>query len=149
MTTDLEPVSLIGPDGQPTAEARYNRELPAETLCWLYAMMVVTRDLDSEFVNLQRQGLPLPGTAGGGRGSFEGAAARRQQPCRARGYRNYPDRRAHHHRDQHHLQCRLDLRPGHWNLPRAGWTLIHPGNLAHNAPKEQTWQSMLMPPTGN
>jgi 2-oxoisovalerate dehydrogenase E1 component subunit alpha len=55
-TIDLEPVSLVGPDGQPTTEARYNRELPVETLCWLYEMMVVTRDLDSEFVNLQRQG---------------------------------------------------------------------------------------------
>jgi hypothetical protein len=70
-TIDLEPVSLVGPDGQPTAEARYTRELPVETLCWLYEMMVVTRDLDSEFVNLQRQGLPLPGTAGGGRGSLK------------------------------------------------------------------------------
>jgi 2-oxoisovalerate dehydrogenase E1 component alpha subunit len=53
---DLEPISLVGPDGQPTAEARYSREMPEETLCWLYEMMVVTRDLDGEFVNLQRQG---------------------------------------------------------------------------------------------
>ncbi len=56
MTVDLEPVQLIGPDGTPTAEARYHRDLPAETLCWLYEMMVVTRDVDAEFVNLQRQG---------------------------------------------------------------------------------------------
>jgi len=56
MTVDLEPVELIGPDGSPTAEDRYSRDLPAETLCWLYEMMVVTRDLDGEFVNLQRQG---------------------------------------------------------------------------------------------
>jgi len=56
MTVDLEPVQLVAPDGTPTAEFRYNRELPAETLCWLYEMMVVTRDVDAEFVNLQRQG---------------------------------------------------------------------------------------------
>ena len=37
-------------------EDRYSRDLPPETLGWLYEMMVVTRDLDSEFVNLQRQG---------------------------------------------------------------------------------------------
>jgi 2-oxoisovalerate dehydrogenase E1 component alpha subunit len=56
MTVDLEPVQLVGPDGTPTAEYRYRRDLPAETLCWLYEMMVVTRELDTEFVNLQRQG---------------------------------------------------------------------------------------------
>ncbi|MGH3562853.1 MAG: thiamine pyrophosphate-dependent enzyme, partial [Mycobacterium sp.] len=53
---DLEPVQLIGPDGAPTAEGRYSRDLPAETLCWLYELMVVTRELDTELVNLQRQG---------------------------------------------------------------------------------------------
>jgi 2-oxoisovalerate dehydrogenase E1 component alpha subunit len=53
---DLEPITLIGPDGVPTAEDRYNRALPEETLAWLYEMMVVTRDLDTEFINLQRQG---------------------------------------------------------------------------------------------
>src|ERR1700759_816012 len=56
MTVDLEPVQLVAPDGTPTAEVRYSRELPAETLCWLYETMVVTRELDAEFVNLQRQG---------------------------------------------------------------------------------------------
>jgi 2-oxoisovalerate dehydrogenase E1 component alpha subunit len=56
MTVDLEPVQLVGPDGTPTAEVRYSRELPAETLCWLYEMMVVTREVDTELVNLQRQG---------------------------------------------------------------------------------------------
>ncbi|HEY2086128.1 MAG TPA: pyruvate dehydrogenase (acetyl-transferring) E1 component subunit alpha [Mycobacterium sp.] len=56
ITVDLEPIQLVGPDGSPTAETRYSRELPAETLCWLYEMMVVTRDVDGEFVNLQRQG---------------------------------------------------------------------------------------------
>ena len=55
-TVDLEPVRLIGPDGLPTSDGRYNRALPDETLAWLYELMVVTRDLDTEFVNLQRQG---------------------------------------------------------------------------------------------
>jgi 2-oxoisovalerate dehydrogenase E1 component alpha subunit len=53
---DIEPVQLIAPDGTPTSERRYSRDLPPETLSWLYEMMVVTRDLDVEFVNLQRQG---------------------------------------------------------------------------------------------
>lgn len=56
MSVDLEPVQLVGPDGTPTAERRYHRDLPEETLRWLYEMMVVTRELDTEFVNLQRQG---------------------------------------------------------------------------------------------
>jgi 2-oxoisovalerate dehydrogenase E1 component alpha subunit len=56
MTVDLKPVMLVGPDGRPTAEPRYGRDLPQETLGWLYEMMVVTRDLDGELVNLQRQG---------------------------------------------------------------------------------------------
>ncbi|QUR68337.1 pyruvate dehydrogenase (acetyl-transferring) E1 component subunit alpha [Mycobacterium spongiae] len=55
-SVDIEPVQLVDPDGTPTAEHRYSRDLPAETLCWLYEMMVVARDLDAEFVNLQRQG---------------------------------------------------------------------------------------------
>src|SRR6195256_302431 len=53
---DLEPVQLVGVDGTATSEDRYRRDLPHETLAWLYEMMVVTRDLDGEFVNLQRQG---------------------------------------------------------------------------------------------
>jgi 2-oxoisovalerate dehydrogenase E1 component alpha subunit len=53
---DLEPVQLVAPDGTPTAECRYSRELRPETLCWLYEMMVVTRELDTEFINLKRQG---------------------------------------------------------------------------------------------
>lgn len=51
-----QPVQLIGPDGTATAESRYRRDLPPETLVWLYENLVVTRDLDAEFVNLQRQG---------------------------------------------------------------------------------------------
>ena len=53
---DIEPVQLISPDGAPTSCERYSRDLPPETLSWLYEMMVVTRGLDVELVNLQRQG---------------------------------------------------------------------------------------------
>src|SRR6201992_1071943 len=76
LTVDLEPVQLIAPDGMPTAEVRYSRELPAETLCWLYEMMVVTRDVDAEFVNLQRQGeLALFASCCGQEAAQVGAAA--------------------------------------------------------------------------
>jgi 2-oxoisovalerate dehydrogenase E1 component subunit alpha len=76
MTVDLEPVQLVGPDGTPTTEVRYSRELPAETLCWLYEMMVVTRDLDTELVNLQRQGeLALFASCRGQEAAQVGAAA--------------------------------------------------------------------------
>ncbi|MFI5511251.1 pyruvate dehydrogenase (acetyl-transferring) E1 component subunit alpha [Mycobacterium sp. NPDC051804] len=53
---ELDPIQLVAPDGTPTAETRYRRDLPPETLAWLYESMVVTRELDTEFVNLQRQG---------------------------------------------------------------------------------------------
>ena len=56
---ELEPIQLVAPDGTPTSTssaARYRRDLPPETLAWLYESMVVTRELDTEFVNLQRQG---------------------------------------------------------------------------------------------
>ncbi|WP_373175541.1 pyruvate dehydrogenase (acetyl-transferring) E1 component subunit alpha [Mycobacterium marinum] len=56
MTVGLEPVQLVNADGEPTDEHRYSRDLPEETLCWLYEMMVVTRELDAEFINLKRQG---------------------------------------------------------------------------------------------
>ena len=57
VTSELsEPIALVAPDGAPTPEARYRRDLPPETLAWLYESMVVTRELDTEFVNLQRQG---------------------------------------------------------------------------------------------
>lgn len=51
-----ELVQLIAPDGTTTSEDRYRHDLPPETLAWLYENLVVTRDLDGEFVNLQRQG---------------------------------------------------------------------------------------------
>ena len=76
MTVDLELVQLLAPDGSPTAEDRYSRELPAETLCWLYEMMVVARELDDEFVNLKRQGeLGLYASCRGQEAAQVGAAA--------------------------------------------------------------------------
>src|SRR5262245_4034301 len=56
VSVDLAPVRLVDPDGSPTAEYRYSRDLPPERLSWLYELMVVTRDIDGEYVNLQRQG---------------------------------------------------------------------------------------------
>jgi pyruvate dehydrogenase E1 component alpha subunit len=56
LDVDEEPIQLVAPDGAATAETRYRRDLPPETLAWLYESMVVTRELDTEFVNLQRQG---------------------------------------------------------------------------------------------
>lgn len=75
-TVDIEPVELVRPDGTPTAQDRYSRDLPPETLSWLYEMMVVTRDLDVEFVNLQRQGeLALFASCRGQEAAQIGAAA--------------------------------------------------------------------------
>jgi 2-oxoisovalerate dehydrogenase E1 component alpha subunit len=75
-TVELQPITLVNPDGTPTAEARYSRDLPEETLGWLYEMMVVTREVDEEFVNLQRQGeLALVATCRGQEAAQIGAAA--------------------------------------------------------------------------
>src|SRR3954453_16731968 len=75
-SVDLAPVRLVNPDGSPTAEDRYTRDLPPETLSWLYELMVVTRDLDGEFVNLQRQGeLALFASCRGQEAAQIGAAA--------------------------------------------------------------------------
>src|SRR6201988_2875217 len=73
---DLAPVRLVDPDGSPTAEDRYSRDLPPETLSWLYELMVLTRDLDGEYVNLQRQGeLALFASCRGQEAAQIGAAA--------------------------------------------------------------------------
>ncbi len=73
---DLEPVQLLAPDGTPTSETRFSRDLPPETLVWLYELMVLTRDLDAEFVNLQRQGeLALYASCRGQEAAQVGAAA--------------------------------------------------------------------------
>ncbi len=75
-TVEIEPVQLIAPDGAPTAQRRFSRDLPPETLSWLYEMMVVTRELDVEFVNLQRQGeLALYASCRGQEAAQIGAAA--------------------------------------------------------------------------
>jgi pyruvate dehydrogenase E1 component alpha subunit len=73
---ELEPIQLVAPDGTPTSENRYSRDLPPETHSWLYETMVVTRDLDGEFVNLQRQGeLALFASCRGQEAAQIGAAA--------------------------------------------------------------------------
>ena len=41
--------ATVAPDGTRLPETRFDRELPPETLAWLYEMMVVTRELDIEF----------------------------------------------------------------------------------------------------
>lgn len=69
-------VQLVAPDGTPTSETRFDRDLPPETQAWLYEMMVVTRELDIEFVNLQRQGeLALYASCRGQEAAQVGAAA--------------------------------------------------------------------------
>jgi pyruvate dehydrogenase E1 component alpha subunit len=76
LAVDLEPIQLVAPDGAPTPEHRYSRDLPPETLSWLYETMVVTRELDCEFVNLQRQGeLALFASCRGQEAAQVGAAA--------------------------------------------------------------------------
>jgi pyruvate dehydrogenase E1 component alpha subunit len=73
---ELEPIQLVAPDGTATAETRYRRNLPPETLTWLYESMVITRELDTEFVNLQRQGeLALFASCRGQEATQIGAAA--------------------------------------------------------------------------
>ena len=75
-SVDLEPVQLVAPDGAATPQARYPSDLPPETLAWLYEMMAVTRGLDTEFVNLQRQGeLALFASCRGQEAAQIGAAA--------------------------------------------------------------------------
>jgi 2-oxoisovalerate dehydrogenase E1 component alpha subunit len=73
---ELEPIQLVAPDGRPTTETRYRRDLPPETLGWLFESMAVTRALDAEFVNLQRQGeLALFASCRGQEAAQIGAAA--------------------------------------------------------------------------
>ena len=64
------------PTGRRPPKTRYRRDLPPETLAWLYESMVVTRELDTEFVNLQRQGeLALFASCRGQEAAQVGAAA--------------------------------------------------------------------------
>ena len=78
--TQWDVVQLVAPDGTPTAADSYSREfqrdLPKETLAWLYELMVITRELDIEFVNLQRQGeLALYASCRGQEAAQAGAVA--------------------------------------------------------------------------
>lgn len=79
LDVEMEPIALIAPDGTPTSNTSadlYRRDLPPETLSWLYELMVVTRDLDGEFTNLQRQGeLALFASCRGQEAAQIGAAA--------------------------------------------------------------------------
>ncbi|AFM18265.1 pyruvate dehydrogenase E1 component, alpha subunit [Mycolicibacterium chubuense NBB4] len=76
MAGPIEAVQVIAPDGVPTFREDYSRNLPPETLSWLYELMVLTRDLDGEFVNLQRQGeLALYASCRGQEAAQIGAAA--------------------------------------------------------------------------
>lgn len=75
-SVEFDPVQLVDADGAPTSEERFRRDLPPETLGWLYEMMVVTRELDTEFINLQRQGeLALYASCRGQEAAQIGAAA--------------------------------------------------------------------------
>src|SRR4051794_1421599 len=57
VVTNVTPVQLVSPDGAPTEDRRYRApDLDREQLLELYALLVATRELDEEFVNLQRQG---------------------------------------------------------------------------------------------
>lgn len=53
---DLEPVRLVQPDGGRSGDERSAAMLDATELIALYEAMIVTRVLDQEFINLQRQG---------------------------------------------------------------------------------------------
>ncbi len=72
----LEPVCLITPDGEPTTMSDRASTIPVEQLVRLYELMVATRELDEEFVNLQRQGqLALFPSCRGQEAAQVGAAA--------------------------------------------------------------------------
>jgi 2-oxoisovalerate dehydrogenase E1 component alpha subunit len=51
-----EPLQLVAPDGAPIAVEGFDPSPVVDRLPSLYAEMVATRELDEEFVNLQRQG---------------------------------------------------------------------------------------------
>jgi 2-oxoisovalerate dehydrogenase E1 component alpha subunit len=54
--TATEPLQLVAPDGTPTPQDGLDPAAVADQLPAFYLHMVVTRALDEEFVNLQRQG---------------------------------------------------------------------------------------------
>jgi pyruvate dehydrogenase E1 component alpha subunit len=53
---EFETVQLVAPDGTPTPQAGLDPAVLVDQLPALYEAMVATRELDEEFVNLQRQG---------------------------------------------------------------------------------------------
>jgi 2-oxoisovalerate dehydrogenase E1 component alpha subunit len=53
---EVEPLRFVAPDGAPVGRGAADAPIAADRLVWLYETMVVTRELDEEFVNLQRQG---------------------------------------------------------------------------------------------
>jgi 2-oxoisovalerate dehydrogenase E1 component alpha subunit len=53
---DLEPVQLLQPDGSLLTHKRYKDDLSVADIAELYRTMALTRALDQEFINLQRQG---------------------------------------------------------------------------------------------
>ncbi|MFH9660928.1 pyruvate dehydrogenase (acetyl-transferring) E1 component subunit alpha [Streptomyces sp. NPDC017248] len=55
-TFDPEPVALLTSEGLPVHDPPFDAALSPEELTGLYEWMVVTRAVDEEFVNLQRQG---------------------------------------------------------------------------------------------
>ncbi|WP_018636307.1 pyruvate dehydrogenase (acetyl-transferring) E1 component subunit alpha [Parafrankia elaeagni] len=70
---DVELVGLIAPDGAPIGD---DPDVAPDQLTWLYETMVATRELDAEFVNLQRQGqLALFPSCRGQEAAQVGAAA--------------------------------------------------------------------------
>jgi len=76
MNPTLEPVQLIGPDGTPQPSDRFDPSMLDDRLPSLYVTMVATRELDEEFVNLQRQGqLALFPSCRGQEAAQVGAAA--------------------------------------------------------------------------
>jgi 2-oxoisovalerate dehydrogenase E1 component alpha subunit len=72
----LEPISLVSPDGNPATEPDGAAAIAAQEMTGLYETMVATRELDEEFVNLQRQGqLALFPSCRGQEAAQVGAAA--------------------------------------------------------------------------
>lgn len=53
---EIDTIQLVAPDGSPKPSRGLDPRTLADELPALYELMVVTRELDEEFVNLQRQG---------------------------------------------------------------------------------------------
>jgi pyruvate dehydrogenase E1 component alpha subunit len=76
MAASLEPVRLVSPDGTPASAPDRAAQITSQEMTRLYGTMVATRELDEEFVNLQRQGeLALFPSCRGQEAAQVGAAA--------------------------------------------------------------------------